>query len=163
MRMGIAHSQHRVYRSVSTLRGALFATALMPCGIVLAVLGGRAAIVGYALAPLGALMAAWAWRAGVHVHCDGVKIVGILSRKVRWEDIERFEVRPWQRYPFTGYVVLSGGGRAIPIMAITTAGGDTHEHRAQAQKPIDELNALLEQWRVRQREMTSLAASSSAE
>ncbi len=139
-----------MYRSVSTLRGALFATALVPAGIAIAVFAGRAAPVGYVLAPLGALLAVWAWRAGVHVEHDGVKVVGIISRRVPWKDIDRFDVRPWQSYPYTGYVVLTGTRPPLPIMAITTAGGKTEQHRLQAQKPIDELNDALETWRATQ-------------
>jgi hypothetical protein len=116
--------------------------------VVLAAVPGPAEAVGYVFAPLW-LIATWrGWRLGVHVEADGVKVVGFFaSKRVPWNDIDRFELRPWQRYPYVGHVVLSGPRSAIPIAAITTAGGANDRHRRQAQEPIDRLNEALARWR----------------
>ncbi len=139
-----------VYRSVSTTRAAVFATAGLVGFIVIAALPGRGEIVGYIFAPVFFLVATRWWRLGVHVETHGVKVVGsLLSKRIAWEEIDRFEVRPWLRYPYQGYVVLTGG-RAVPILGIGAAGrpkSKDQRHRRQAQEPIDRLNEALAQWR----------------
>jgi hypothetical protein len=137
-----------LYRAESTTRAAAFTTAVLVGLIVLAVVPGRAEIAGYIFAPLW-LVATWrAWRLGVHVEADGVRVVGFLgSKRVAWEDVDHFEVRPWGKYPYVGYIVLTGARMPVTIVGITTAGGKTDRHRLQAQVPIDRLNGALAEWR----------------
>lgn len=142
-----ARNRPRVYRSASAIYGALLATAALAGAIAIAVVPGRGEIVGYIFAPI-ALAFAWrAWRWGVHIETDGVKVVGsFVSKRVTWEEIDHFDVRPWQRYPYQGHVVLKNG-RPIPIFGISAGRPESERHRRQAQEPIDRLNEALEQWR----------------
>jgi hypothetical protein len=149
--MGITYKSrrpHPVYRSVATLHGAWSATVVLIGVIILAAIPGREQIAGCVLAPLW-LLATWrAWRMGVYLEAGGVKVVGaLISRRLAWEEVERFEVRAWHRYPYTGYVVLRDARPAIPLKAITTGGGKNERHQHQAQAPIDQLNEALAAWK----------------
>lgn len=140
----------RVYRSASATRGAVFSTVVLVGLVALALVPGRGEVVGYVFAPLWLIWTWRSWQVGVHVETGGVKVVGALaSRRIAWEEIDCFDVRPWLRYPYTGYVVLTGARRPIPVMGITTAGGESERHRGQAQEPIDHLNEALAEWRRR--------------
>ncbi|HEY1778678.1 MAG TPA: PH domain-containing protein [Solirubrobacteraceae bacterium] len=82
-------------------------------------------------------------RVGVHVEPGGVRIVNILRRhRLRWDEIERFDLAPAGVYPLAGRVVLKSG-RGIPIEGITVPRLFTEQLKPNAQKPIDALNALL--------------------
>jgi hypothetical protein len=98
------------------------------------------------LAPLLLVMSWRAWTAGIHVEADGVKVVGfLLSRRFRWEEIDRFEVLPLGGYPYVGHVVLRDGrhvgtyGIGAPVRPKSKA----EQFRLQVQRPVDELNQLL--------------------
>jgi hypothetical protein len=164
--MPSAHGHQRVYRSVSTTRGALCATGLLVGLIVLASVPGKAQIVGYIFAPVWTIGTWRTWRVGVHVQDNGVKVVGALvSKRIAWEEIDHFEVRPWLRYPYQGHVILKSG-RAIPILGLGAAGrpkGRDEHHRQQVQGPVDRLNEVLSQSRATstgERDAESGAASS---
>jgi hypothetical protein len=116
-----------IYRSISTTRGAVCSTA-----ILIVRLRSRSS------------------PGVVRSSATSVKVVGSpFSKRIRWEELERFEVRPWQRYPYQGCVVLLSG-HAIPILGIGAAGrprSRDQRHRWQVQKPIDHLNEVLANWR----------------
>jgi|SRR5579863_1718027 len=82
-------------------------------------------------------------RVGVHVETDGVRIVNAFrTRRLRWDDIERFELAPAGIYPFAAHAVLKDGSD-IPIGGITVPRFATTRLKPRAQEPIEELNALL--------------------
>jgi hypothetical protein len=124
-------------------------TAFFVGAVVVAVVPGKGQLVGYIFAPLFAVMTWRAWTLGVHVEADGIKVVGsILTKRVPWGDIDHFEVRPWLRYPYQGHVIFRGDRSPMPILAIGGGGTGSDETRRQrAQKLIDPLNELLEEWR----------------
>lgn len=139
----------RTYRSISATRGAVFATVLLVVFIIIAVVPGKGQVVGFIFAPLW-LIGTWrVWHLGVEVEDDGVKVVGVLiSKRIAWGEIDHFEVRPWQRYPYQGHVVMKNG-RVIPILGIGAAGRPKRRdeiHRLQVQEPIDRLNGVLADW-----------------
>jgi hypothetical protein len=148
--IGVNSTQNRsrIYRSVSTTRGAVFVTAVLIGLIALCAVPGRAQVVGYIFTPIW-LVGTWrVWRLGVHIEAGGIRVVGSLfSRKVAWKDIDHFEVRPWLRYPYQGHVVLRGGRAPIPILAISAGGRKNELHLRQVQEPIDRLNEALADWR----------------
>ncbi len=141
----------RRYRARGVWRAGLLADVTCVCFAVLAVVGsGRAHVAGGVAA---ALFFAWsfpAWRAGLYVYADGVKVCGIvLSKRVPWSDIERFEVRAAGNWPYVGFIVRRGGRRPISIAALSTPGWPKSRFetfRARVQGPVDELNQLLAQW-----------------
>lgn len=138
----------RVVRSVSTTRAAVGVSAAAIGAVVLAVVPGKAQIVGVVFA-VAFLLTAWrAWVAGIHVEADGVRVVGILgSRRFAWEKIDHFAVGPFAGYQYVGHVVLRDG-RDIGCLAIAAATRPHGErHRLEVQRPIDQLNAILAAWR----------------
>lgn len=137
-----------ICRSVSTRRAAASATVVLVGLVVLAAVPGRAEIEGYVFAPLWLIVTWRAWRLGVHVEHDGVKIVNfVVSKRVAWGDIDHFELRPWGNYPYRGYVILDGGHEPIPLVGIGAPRPKNERHRRQAQAPIDRLNNALAGWR----------------
>lgn len=143
-------AHRRVYRSTTTVHGAVFATIVLVGLIVLAAVPGRGQIAGYIFAPLWLIVTWRAWRWGVAIEDGGVKVIGsLISRRFSWDEIDHFAVKPWQRYPYQGHVIMKNG-RAVPIFGIGAAGRpkrrDEH-HRLQVQEPIDRLNELLAGWR----------------
>lgn len=136
----------RTYRSVSTLRAAVGATAAAVGFAVVAVLPGGAQGLGLTLAPICALTAWRAWVAGIRVEARGIKVVGfLLSRRFRWEEIDHFAVEPLGRYPYVGHVVLRNG-RHVGTYGLGAPGrpqSKAEHFRGQVQRPVDELNALL--------------------
>ncbi|HZE04156.1 MAG TPA: hypothetical protein VE127_02965 [Solirubrobacteraceae bacterium] len=124
-------------------------TACLVGTLAIAVVPGKGQIVGYIFAPLAAVCTWRVWNLGVHVEANGIKVVGsLVSRRVAWEEIDCFDVQPWLRNPFQGYVVLRGSGSPIPILAISGGGmGSDEARRLRAQTLIDALNELLEEWR----------------
>lgn len=89
------------------------------------------------------LAAPFIFRIGVRVDDDGIRVMNMLtSKRFRWNDIDRFELAPAGVYPFAGHVILKSG-RDIPIIAITVPRFLTERLKPGAEKPIDELNALL--------------------
>jgi hypothetical protein len=138
----------RLYRSPSALHAAELATAVLIGVLVLAIVPGRAQVVGYIFAPLWAAATWRAWRLGVHIRPDGITVAGaLLSKRIAWRDIDRFEVRPWLRYPYQGHVVLKDERTSIPILAISSRRPKSERHRRQVQDPVDGLNEALARWR----------------
>jgi hypothetical protein len=137
----------RVYRSAGTLRTAILVTAGVPVFTVIAfeVRGGL--VVGLVLAALLALFAWRCWQWGISASANEVRVVTLfVTRTVRWDEIESFYVAPLSNYPFAAYVLLRDG-RKLVSAGISTARPDTDGHRRQVQGPVDELNAMLKQWR----------------
>ena len=99
---------------------------------------------GWIFGPCFAVLAWRQWNLGAHVGERGVKLVSyLLSTRVPWRDIDRFEVRPWYRYPCIGHLVKCNG-RALPITGI----GASRRHRGAAQAVVDELNDALRERRL---------------
>src|SRR5262249_24845738 len=101
---------HRVFRKSHSLAWTLASTVLITAGCIV-----DAALSTQAKSWIGdAALAAVVWatflflsRAGVHVQSDGVHVVNVFrTRRLRWDEIERFEVAPAGRYPFAGHVIL---------------------------------------------------------
>jgi len=108
--------------------------------------GGRAQVVGYIFASLLLVMVGRGLLVGVHVSSLGVKVVGFVStRRVSWEDVDRFEAKPAGGYPYVGYLVRKQG-RPIVIVGISTGGAATEAHRLEAQRPVAQLNQMLREW-----------------
>jgi hypothetical protein len=95
------------------------------------------------IAGVVSLAAPFVFRIGVRVDDAGVRVVNMLTTKrFRWDEIARFELAPAGVYPYAGHVILNSG-RNVPISAITVPRFSTERFKPGAQKPIDELNALL--------------------
>jgi len=151
-------ARQRVYRSVSTTRVALFCTVALVVFVAAAAMAtpGRDQI-AWSVGAVCLLVLTWrAWQWGVVVEDDGVKVVGsLISKRIAWDDIDRFEIRPFQQRPYTGYVAVRSRNRPIPIIAISAAGLPKRRddcHRRQVQEPIDQLNEALEHWRTNHRQ-----------
>jgi hypothetical protein len=135
-----------MYRSAGTLRAAILATAVPPAFIVLGLVKGGL-IVAFVLAGLLAVLAWRIWHWGIRVRADGVQVVTLLvTRTVRWDEIEKFYVGKFSSYPFAAYVLLRDG-RKLVSAGISTSQPGTEGHRRQVQGPVDELNAMLADWR----------------
>jgi len=144
-------ARSHVYRTIGTVHAAVASSVMTLGWVVLALIPGRAEIAGYVCAPL---FAAWtwpAWRMGVRVDTEGVKVTGYLvTKRVYWRDVERFAVLPAGPYPYVGHLIRTGGRRPIVIMGISTGRGKTEKHRLEAQRPIDELNEQLVRWQAQE-------------
>jgi Bacterial PH domain len=89
------------------------------------------------------LAAPFIFRIGVRVDDGGIRVVNMLtSKRFRWNDIDRFELAPAGVYPYAGHVILKSG-QDIAIIAITVPRFLTERLKPGAERPIDELNALL--------------------
>ena len=109
---------------------------LLGVGILLALAAGVAA------AGLGAL------RSGVVVHRQGVTVRnGWRSRRVTWDAIERFSVEPLA-LSTTGRVHLRNG-EVLTTWGIQGPNRYMFPNSAEATAPIAQLNALLQQHRLR--------------
>jgi len=137
----------RVYRSPGTLRAALLVTLAVPVFIVLAFVVKGGAVVGLVLVALLAIFAWRCWQWGISVSAHGVRVVQLfVTRTFQWDEIENFYVAPLSNYPFAAYVSLRNG-RKMPSAGISTAQPASDAHRRQVQGPVDELNAMLAEWR----------------
>lgn len=88
-------------------------------------------------------MLAWGSRLGLRVDRDGVRIINMRSRpRLRWDEIDRFELAPAGIYPFVGWVVLKEG-RKIAITAIQVSRIWKQRSLRSAQATIDALNKLV--------------------
>jgi hypothetical protein len=92
------------------------------------------------------------WRSGARVEPDAVVIVGyLMSRRVPWSDIERFEVRPNGQWPYAGFLIRRSSSRPLLISALAAAGrpkSKLDDRRQAVQGSIDELNKVLEESRL---------------
>jgi hypothetical protein len=136
----------RVYRSRGSLAAGVVIAALVSAAcLVDAVLSTEAkywgADGGIAALVWGSLLVTR--RVGVRLESDGVRVVNLLRRqRLRWDEIERFELAPAGIYPYAGHVILKSG-RDIPIGGITVPRFLTDRLKPRAQEPVDELNAIL--------------------
>jgi hypothetical protein len=131
-------------RSVSTLRSAICSSVATLACVALAVIPGKAQVVGIALVGLFLLVTWRLWTAGIRVEVNSIKVVGLLrSRRVAWNEIDRFTVAPFAGYRYVGHVVLRDGTDigCLGIAAATRPNGPRHQ--AQVQHPIDHLNRIL--------------------
>jgi hypothetical protein len=140
--------RRRVFRASGTTWAALGLIAGTAGCVVLAVVPGKGQVVGAVLAVVFLLSAWRMWNAGIQVDADGVKVVTFLggSRRVAWEDIDHFAVLPLRRYPYVGHVVLRDG-RTLATFGLSTDLEKTERNRLEIQRPIDELNETLADWR----------------
>ena len=137
--------QSRLYRSGFVWRTdvVVVGALVVACGLA-ALLSTRLATrlvpAGLCLFELG--MLAWASRLGVRAEPGGVRIVNMLRRpRLKWSEIERFELAPGGIYPFVGWVVLTDQ-RRIAITAITVSKFAKARSLRSAQAAIDALNQL---------------------
>jgi hypothetical protein len=138
----------RTVRSISAVRGAAVSAGATCVFLVLGVLPGGPHWVWLALTPFMVLLTWCLWRAGIRIEADGVRVIGLIgSRSVRWEEIDRFAVAPAAGYPFIGHVFLRGG-RDLWTFGLSAAGWPRSERRRlQVERPIQELNEALAEWR----------------
>lgn len=123
-----------------------FAAALTCGSVALAIVPGRAQPVGYIFAPLCALLTWRLWMLGAHVEPAGVKVVGYLfSKRTPWEEIDRFEVQPFQNYPYAGHIILRNGDERL-IPGLEVGRPKTERGRQKVQQKVDELNRELADW-----------------
>jgi len=81
--------------------------------------------------------------AGIRVGSDGVKVVtAFLSRRVSWDEVDRFAVLPLGRFPYVGYVVLRDG-RKFGTFGLSTSSRQTEANRLRVQRSVDDLNQVL--------------------
>jgi hypothetical protein len=139
----------RVYRTSSTVSTAWGATVATVVVAGLAVLPEPAQILLIVMVALLPLVTWRAWRLGVYVEPGGVRLVQyVTTKRLAWEDIDYFAVMPSGSYPFIGHVVLRTGQRPIPIAGMGAAARPNPEgKRLQVQRPVDELNQVLAEWR----------------
>lgn len=122
--------------------GVWISAVLAAVGIVLACLGGRVAVSGYVFAPLCTLMTLRAGLRGIRIDDRGVVASGwLVSKRVPWENIDRFELRPIGRTPYVAHVIRTGGGPPIGVLAIY--GSAAEPSLDAAQRVIDDLNREL--------------------
>jgi hypothetical protein len=108
---------------------------------IAAVVSSRAHVYGGVCAVMMLVLGVRIRMAGAYLRGDDISIVGFLSTtRVRWGDVERFEVAALAQYPYGVYLVRSGNGGRTPIVALS--GGRMGGGRA-AQKCVDELNEAL--------------------
>ena len=90
------------------------------------------------------------WRiasAGIHVDSDAVTVATTFSsHRVSWQEIDHFAVLPRGRYPYVGHVVLRDG-RTLATYGLSTSGRMTERNRLAIERPINNLNAILADWR----------------
>lgn len=147
MRMDASATNRRVYRAVGTTWAAVGGAGGAVIFAAVAWHAGRGQAVTIAAAAVLVLMAWRFWNAGIHVLPEGVKVATVfLSRKVAWEDIDRFAVMPLGRYPYVGYVVLHDG-RKFGTFGLSTSARKTEKNRLQIQGLTNALNEALAQWR----------------
>jgi hypothetical protein len=137
----------RLYRSVGTVRASFGLAAGAVVFAVLAVAGKAQAAGGIIAAIL--LLAAWRmWIAGIRTEHRGIRVVTFLgTRRVAWDDIDHFAVLPLGQFPWVGHVVLRDGSRLSCLAIAAPARPKSERRRLQVQRPIDELNEVLEDWR----------------
>jgi hypothetical protein len=110
---------------------------------ILAITGGRGKIAALVGAVLLFLLAWRLWMAGIRVGSDGVKVVTVfLSRRVSWDEVDRFAVLPLGRFPYVGYVVLRDG-RKFGTFGLSTSSRQTEANRLRVQRSVDDLNQVL--------------------
>ena len=142
MNMNAFFGQRRhVYRSPGTLRAALINTLAVPVFMGLGLVNG--VVISFVLAGLLAVFAWRCWQWGISASIDDVRVGQFLvTRTVRWEEIEKFYVAPLLNSPSAAYVLLRDG-RTLPTAGISAARPATDARRRRVQDPVDELNAML--------------------
>jgi hypothetical protein len=141
----------RTVRSVGAVRGVVGGVGCTVLFVVLGVSPGRGHWLWLAGALFMALLTWWLGRLGIRIEADGVRVIGLVgSRSVRWEEIDRFVVAPAAGYPFIGHVLLRSGGD-LWTYGLSAAGWPrTEGKRRQVERPIEELNRALAEWRATQ-------------
>jgi hypothetical protein len=137
----------RIYRAPGTLWAAVGGTGVAAVFLVIAATGVRgwvAVLVGGILM----LLLAWRmWTVGVGVLTDGVVVATFLgSQRFAWNEIDHFAVMPLGRYPYVGYVVLRDGQKFCTF-GLSTSVRQSEKQRLRVQRPVDELNQILDQHR----------------
>lgn len=138
----------RTVRSVGAVRPVIASMGFTGLFLVLGVLPGRG---HWVWLTIGVLMALLTWclrRPGIRVEAAGIRVIGLVrSRPVPWEEIDRFVVAPAAGYPFIGHVLLRNGGD-LWTFGLSAAGWPrTERRRLQVERPIEELNRALTEWR----------------
>lgn len=138
----------RTVRSGGAVRGVFGGASITILFVVLGVLPARGHWLWLACALVMALLTWWLGRLGIRIEPDGVRVMGLVgSRSVRWEEIDRFVVAPAAGYPFIGHVLLRNG-TDLWTFGLSAAGRPRAERRRlQVERPIEELNRALANWR----------------
>lgn len=137
------------YRTIGTVRVKWGATAVIIVLPFVAIASGKIPVFWIIFGILWLVVTWRAWILGVYVEQDGVRIVQYMTTKpVAWEDIDHFAVLPAGNYPYAGQIIIRGRTRPLVIAGMGAAARPNPEaKRLQVQKPIDELNAILAEWR----------------
>lgn len=138
----------RTVRSAGAVRGVIIGAAGTTLFLVLGVLPESGHWTWLAAALPMALLTWCLWRLGIRIEADGVRVIGLgRSRSVRWEEIDRFVVAPAAGYPFIGHVLLRSGGDLWTFGLSAAGWSRTERRRLQVERPIEELNRALAEWR----------------
>lgn len=140
-------ARQRVYRARQPWVWGWTGWAVIVLGcLIVGVASERAStwIVAGGVAGVVTIAAPFVFRIGVRADDAGVRVVNLVTTKrLRWDEIDRFELAPTGVYPYAGHVILKSG-RDIPISAITVPRFLTERYKPGAQRPIDKLNELLD-------------------
>jgi hypothetical protein len=142
-----APPRRRVYRTIATLWAAIGGAVAAGVFLVIGVTHERGRVGVLVVAGITLLAAGRMWTTGIRVQADGVTVGAfVISRRVSWSEIDHFAVMPLGRYPYVGYVVLRDG-RKFGTFGLATSADETEGNRLRVQRPIDELNSILADWR----------------
>ncbi len=131
----------RAFKSPAANR--ILATSLVLTVALLAVgvASPKLHVIGPVFAVVNLAVGVRIWMMGVYLRSDTIRVVNFHSAKtLAWDGVERFEIAPLAQYRYGAYLVQSGDGTRIPIVALT--GGRWGGGRAP-QKSVDELNETL--------------------
>jgi len=134
-----------IYRAKGLLASGIRVNgALMVIGLLVLVLSRHAQVLGVLLLVIGIVMMWRGYNLEVHIRSDGVKVQHwIGSHTLSWDEIDRFDVSPFEKYPYVGHVILKNGKEVISLGLSTP-----HKKNASyVQVPVAELNALLDERR----------------
>jgi hypothetical protein len=85
---------------------------------------------------------------GIRPRANSVVVATFFgSRSVKWEDIDHFAVMPLGRYPYVGTVVCRTGRKLQTFGLSTSAWQGGEKSRTRIERPIDELNKVLDEHR----------------
>jgi hypothetical protein len=133
--------RRRLYQTSGTRNAGIGGVVATVVILVWALNSGRVEVGVFA-----AFMALLTWRVangGFHVGDDDVRLSGfVFSRRMSWADVDRFETKPFGRYPLAAYVVLRDG-RQFTSVLVASSGLEVDTGRVSAKVVVEKLNQFL--------------------